>query len=61
MSMVTLYREHYGNMFQVISLPVSAVDQISECGLLAEMARPVGGQELHLQIPLVSSREISVF
>jgi len=43
MNMVTLYREQCGNMFQVISLPVSAVDQISECGLLAKMALPVGG------------------
>jgi len=43
MNMVTLYREHCGNMFQVISLSVSAVDQIHEYGLLAKMAVPVGG------------------
>jgi hypothetical protein len=43
MSMVTLYREQCGNMFQVITLPVSAVDQIGECGLLVKMALPIGG------------------
>lgn len=41
--MATLCREQRGNMFQVISLPVSAVDQMSECGLLAKMALPIGG------------------
>lgn len=56
----TLFREHHGNMYQVIThWPVSAVEQTSRCGLLAGMALHTGDLELQHQIILVSAATVA--